>query len=663
MQIDIAGKVREKKLAHNNVLLPLYEAIVNSIHAIEDAKLSEKGLIEIDLIRLSQEEFPYDDLQKLPPIIDFHIKDNGIGFNEENYDSFNFAHSSYKFEKRGGKGIGRITWLRAFEKAIIESQFKEGEVFKKRTFNFVPTKKGIEKESLIEIESKEDFWSTIVILKNLKENYRRWCNNNSEDIAFKIIEHCFSFFLDSNCPTIVLKDVNKPIVVNDYFSMYINKAVEGKPFTINTNKFDLDIVKLYNTKTDNKVHLLAHKREVINYPISDTIPEIPDYFVDEIGQKFSISIYVSGDYFDENGRVNEERTAIIFDNEESMFEEAVTFQDLKDGVAEIIREHFKDHLVEFSEKKFNRVRTFVTSHPRYRHLLKYKPNDILKISNSNDDSKLEVELFKIQQKLELEVLNETKVELQGIENKEDKMNDGLYEKILDVGNAKLSEYILHRKHILDLLELNLRKKENKYSTEEVIHNLIFPLRKTSDEISLDEHNLWVIDDKLSFHDYLASDKTFKSNERTESKSTKETDLLIFNKAHLLTDDEKPYSSIIIVEFKRPMRNDYTDSENPINQINTYVREIINNKVLDKDGRPFDIKDKTPIYAYIVCDLTPNMRKFAEDQNFTVLPDNDGYFNYNRNYYLYVEIISFDKLIRDSKNRNKVLFEKLNLPTV
>lgn len=69
-----------------------------------------------------------------------------------------------------------------------------------------------------------------------------------------------------------------------------------------------------------------------------------------------------------------------------------------------------------------------------------------------------------------------------------------------------------------------------------------------------------------------------------------------------------------------------------------------------------------LYMHIVCDLTSNMRKFAEEQGFTVLPDNDGYFNYNRNYYLYTEIISFDKLIRDSKNRNKVLFEKLHLPT-
>lgn len=64
MQIDILGKVREKKLANNNVLLPLYEAIVNSIHAIEDAKLTEKGLIEVELVRIDQEEFSFGDLQK-----------------------------------------------------------------------------------------------------------------------------------------------------------------------------------------------------------------------------------------------------------------------------------------------------------------------------------------------------------------------------------------------------------------------------------------------------------------------------------------------------------------------------------------------------------------------------------------------------------------------
>lgn len=660
MQIDIAGKVREKKLPNNKVLLPLYEAIVNSIHAIEDLKLDEKGLIEVELVRLNQEEIGYEDLSKLPPIKDFIIRDNGIGFTEENYESFNFAHSSYKYE-RGGKGIGRITWLRAFDRAIIESQFKENAQYSKRNFNFETTRRGIEKESVKVIGEREGFWSTTIVLRNLKERYRRWCNNNAEDIVFKILEHCFSFFLDINCPIIAIVDGDRKIVVNDYFNTFIEKTVEKRPLIFNKNEFSIDIVKSKNTKSDNKVHLLANKREVISFSLSEKVPEIPIFFTDINGEKYSISIYVSGKYLDEN--VNEERTEIIFDEENNMFLESITFDEFKIKVSEIIRSEFREELSYFSEKKLTRVKDFVVSHPRYRHLLKYKSSEILEISNSTDDSKLEVELFKIQQKLELEVLKETKVEIESIQTKEDSFNEILHEKILDVGTAKLSEYILHRKQILDLLDLHLKKKDSGYSTEEIIHSLIFPLRKTSDEISLEEHNLWVIDDKLSFHDYLASDKTFKSIERTESTSTKETDIVVFNKSHLLSDEKKPYSSIVIVEFKRPMRNDYTDKENPINQVNTYVREIINNKALDKDGRPFDIKDKTPIYAYIVCDLTTNMRKFAEDQNFTILPDNDGYFNFNRNYSLYIEIISFDKLIRDSKKRNKVLFEKLNLPTV
>ena len=192
--------------------------------------------------------------------------------------------------------------------------------------------------------------------------------------------------------------------------------------------------------------------------------------------------------FDEN--VNEERTEIIFDNEDnSLFDDKVTHSILKDTIGKVIRKSFEEQLKKYSKKKIDRIRDFTISHPRYRHLLKYKLQDVLAISNSIDDSKLEIELFKIQQKLELEVLNETKLELQDIANKEQKINDNLYEKVLDVGNAKLSEYVLHRKQVLDLLELNLRKENGIYTKEEAIHNLIFPLRKTSDDIFLEEHNL------------------------------------------------------------------------------------------------------------------------------------------------------------------------------
>jgi len=138
MQIDIKGKINEKRLAFNNTLLPLYEAIVNSIQAIEEDSATKTGIIEIDIIRSTQKEIDFGKTDILPEIVDFQIKDNGIGFNEKNYESFNFAHSTYKFNK-GGKGIGRFTWLRAFNRAEIESRFFENDGWQLRQFNFEPT--------------------------------------------------------------------------------------------------------------------------------------------------------------------------------------------------------------------------------------------------------------------------------------------------------------------------------------------------------------------------------------------------------------------------------------------------------------------------------------------------------------------------------------------
>ena len=80
-----------------------------------------------------------------------------------------------------------------------------------------------------------------------------------------------------------------------------------------------------------------------------------------------------------------------------------------------------------------------------------------------------------------------------------------YSKIIKVGNSKLSEYIIHRKLVLDLFEKFLKTK----APEKAVHSLVFPLQTLSDEIGFEDHNLWMIDEKLSYHKYLASDKKFK----------------------------------------------------------------------------------------------------------------------------------------------------------
>jgi hypothetical protein len=655
METDVIGKISEKKLAYSNTLLPLFEAVVNSIQAIEEYSSTKPGIIEIDIVRSTQQEMDFDNQDRLPDIVDFSIKDNGIGFNEQNFVSFNYAHSTYK---KGGKGIGRFTWLRAFQKVEIESQYKENDEWFLRKFNFEPTKNGIEKHIYIPLESNQKH-ATVVSLKNLKEDYRKWCNAKSEDIAIKIIEHTFIYFCNENCPRIIINDTGDPIVVNDLFNVFTRNQVENKNIEIRDNKFKLSIIKIFSNKIDNKIHYCANNREVVFDKISIDIPEFDTFLPNENGEKFSLAVYVESSYLDNN--VNEERTAINFSKGEIEYPDQTTQEELRKAITDFLQTEYQEQISNLSEVRLKKVKEFVAVHPRYKQLLKYKPEKLKKIPSTYSDEKMELEVFKIQQELELDVKKETDSILKFIDNDEDinefnEKHKELYTKVIEVGNSKLSEYVIHRKLVIDLFDKLLKKK----APEKAIHSLIFPLQTFSDEIGFEDHNLWMLDEKLSYHKYLASDKKFKKVEPIESESNDRPDIIIFNKPFAFANDNKPYDSIVIIEFKRPMRDDYSDDENPILQVNKYAREIINSETKDKYDREFDLRSNTPIYAYIVCDLTNKLKSYASDAGFKKLPDGDGFFFFNDNYNMYVEIMSFDKVLKDSKEKNRVLFEKLNI---
>ncbi len=493
----------------------------------------------------------------------------------------------------------------------------------------------------------------------LKEEYRKWCNNNSEDIALKIIEHCFVYFLNTDCPRIIIRDLGKSIVVNDLFKLFTKGQVKTKEVKVRNNSFKLNLVKLYSNKIDNKIHYCANTREVLDDKISIDIPELDNFLYDSDGKPFSIAIYVEGAFLDSN--VNDERTTITFSKGEIEFPDQTTQEELRKAITEGLFTEFSDQIEQLSLKRVAKVKEFVNQHPRYRQLLKYKTNELKRIPSTLSEEKMELELFKIQQVLELEVKKEASTVLKFIENENDKeefsqKHKELYSKIIEVGNSKLSEYVIHRKLVLDLFEKFLNIK----ATEKAVHNLIFPLQTLSDEIGFEDHNLWMIDEKLSYHKYLASDKRFKRIEPLDSTSNDRPDIIVFNKPFAFSNDNKPYESIVLNEFKRPMRDDYSDDENPIQQINRYAREILEGDAKDKHDREFDFRPNTPIYAYIICDLTKKLKAYAKDGGFKLLPSGDGFFFFNDNYNMYVEILSFDKVLKDSRERNRVLFDKLSL---
>lgn len=94
------------------------------------------------------------------------------------------------------------------------------------------------------------------------------------------------------------------------------------------------------------------------------------------------------------------------------------------------------------------------------------------------------------------------------------------------------------------------------------------MRSTSDETPYNSHNLWVIDEKLAYCSYISSDIPFDN-----SPKQKRTDIMILDRPVAVSDEEncgKEYETIVLFELKRPMRNDYNLSSNPVSQLYEYV---------------------------------------------------------------------------------------------
>lgn len=106
LQTNLRGRVRNTPLPKAHGLMPVFEAVVNSIHAIEDSENSSCGKIFLQIDRETQGSLNVDS-KSSPNIIGFTIRDNGCGFNEVNFKSFKTLDTEHKIAK-GCRGVGRL---------------------------------------------------------------------------------------------------------------------------------------------------------------------------------------------------------------------------------------------------------------------------------------------------------------------------------------------------------------------------------------------------------------------------------------------------------------------------------------------------------------------------------------------------------------------------
>jgi hypothetical protein len=172
--------------------------------------------------------------------------------------------------------------------------------------------------------------------------------------------------------------------------------------------------------------------------------------------------------------------------------------------------------------------------------------------------------------------------VQNYEEYRDKLADFM-DKYNELGVSALAQYVMHRKIIIDFLEkaISFNEKTNKWPLESVVHDIVFPMRSSDKETLYSQQNLWLIDERLTFHAYIHSEKSLKSIKEIASDSAKRPDLIIFDKKMMFSEprqDESPLNSLVVIEFKRPRRDDHTEESNPLTQVFQQIQDVRNGRM-------------------------------------------------------------------------------------
>ncbi len=674
LRTNLRGQIRQTQLPKWKALLPLFEAVMNSFQAIQDAKSDRRHRVTIVVRR-------DDDLlgENNAPIVGFEISDTGIGFTDENFDSFNTAYSEHKYD-RGGKGLGRFMWLKAFETVHVRTTFQAQDGDDEpsswlRDFEF-----GFDYDpdaaSATQIDSNPAV--TTIKLKGFLSPYREQCPVDIEVLAQRLAEHFILVLMQPECPEVEIHDGGTKLSLNKVFNENFQRGGRSEKFEIAGRSFRIDGFRLHSPRASkHRLIYAANSRAVITERLDQFIPNFVGRLQDEKGDSFVYLAVVQGDYL--NDRVNNFRTDFDMLQEEQddgqgdlLQAEDLRRSDIREECLAFVQRDLADLIDSLNAAKAKRIRDYVrTEAPQYKPLLRYLEEFISSISPTASKMDMELALHRELHQREVNLKREgsrilTEAAKQDNYEGYRKRLSEFMERSNELGVSALAQYISHRKIIIELLEkaLSNDKRTGKYPLEEAVHNILFPMRATDQDILYSQQNLWIIDERLNFHSFIASDRPLNSHIDFESDSRKRPDLFIFDRKIAFSekpDDGMPLNSITVIEFKRPQRNDYTGDDNPLRQVFEQVQLIRGGQFKDDNGRPLSVAgDKIPAFAYVVCDITSSMHAELKMSDAMPTPDQRSYYGYHRAFGIYYEVIDYGKLLADAKRRNRVFFDRLNL---
>ncbi|MCL2312878.1 MAG: ATP-binding protein [Firmicutes bacterium] len=687
-----------------NKLQPIFEAVTNSLESLILLKRTNPQSIGEITIEIHYNKTLFSDTDDKVDFDKIIVKDNGVGFDDENFDRvFRYKDIRKGFNNRGS---GRLQFLHYFDKTQVVSIFQNGSEFLQREFTLSKSKRfvvdnnatiyyiGMKPSDVAKLETlvtfsiplddKDKSYYEEINIHELKEIIiNRYmmvlCSQRNSLPEIKIYKYYNSELQDS--ATITIEDIPE-LDKQETFGIYYSKMSKDlKRIERNYSRsenFTVSAYKIGNDKLKHNSIKVTSKNEVIDN-IKIKLENLKnDDFIDNKRYLF----FISSPYIDElDGDVRGDDIVFLTKTDFKKSAKEYGYIDdkiLLDDIEEQVNDRISVMYDEIKKKAQDKVEEIKKLTEMF--LLNEETVKELRISINDSNDKILEKIYAADSKIvanqdaEIKNIIDTLDSLNPADKEEYQEN---FEKLISElvyniplqDRTTLSRYVARRKLILDLYykilnkKLNIQNDGSRNNDEALLHNLIF--RQKSNNPS--DSDLWIINEDFIYFKGCSEQrlcdvkmgklslfkKEFEAKEEEYLKSLGENRLEERPDILLFPEEGK----CIIIELKNPNRNiglhlnEITHYASLIRnftvdefQIDTFYGYLIGEGINHQDVRTYD-GDFKPSYQF--------------DYMFRPAKTIPGEYG-RKDGSLYTEILSYTTLHKRASKRNEIFIKKIGL---
>ncbi|MCT4581370.1 MAG: ATP-binding protein [Flavobacteriales bacterium] len=682
------GVLREVKRARL-ALQPVYEAFTNALEAIKIREENGDDFAPeiVITIRSTQATDSSNVFDKLT------IEDNGIGFNNEEFERFN----RYKDFTKGYKnlGSGRIQYAHYFGRTNFVSTYKTENETRKREFVVSKADDFLNNNAIVfhksDASCDECDNGTRVTFNGLIDSTRRIYHDlTADELKTSLLDRYLQYFCTNKTtlPKMLIKhyvfeELKGECEIEAYDIPNVDKT---ENITLNYSRISNDSRRIEHTEefeefTINSYRIPASRLDEnrINLTSKDEIVENIELNLDLLSKKDKVGddhfmFLISSDYIDD--RDSDERgmlkipTYETFSSNELFSEDEILLDDIQLSVNESLVRMYPE-IKEIKEKH-------ESDFERLKEMFLLDDDDIdFKISVNDTENKILEKVYSNEAKKVAAIDANIKNRIDGLDRLDttsDNYLDLLQEEVEELvrviplqNKTALTHYVARRKLVLELFnkilerQLEVQNDGGRNDDEKLLHNLVFQQSTVNPEQS----DLWLINEDFIYfggtseselkdvkingdkilRDDLTEEETEFVNSLNENRLAKRPDILLFPEE----------SKCIIIEFKNPNVN----VSKHLGQINNYATLLRN---LCKPEFEF-----ITFYGYLIGEKINHLDVKAYDGDFVEAYHYDYMFRNHKgisNLFvekkgsLYMEVIKYSSLLERAKRRNEIFIEKL-----